>query len=177
MDWPNQLIIDYCKNGNLLTNIQKALRAIKNLLKSVLEFLSKLEFGSVGFRGEGKTGYMEKNLLQQGKESTRKSTHIYGVNTRINPRPLQWEASALVPLCHPRSPIINTKDLFFKNSIYFSSVWISQSDINLRWVFPCEQDIPTYQQRETTKTYGLNVSEKSRQWIYHKDWVVALGVH
>ena len=124
------------------------------------------------FEKRGNLGTWRKTSYNKGKNQP-ENQPTYGVNTRINPRPLQWEASALVPLCHPRSPIINTKDLFFKNSIYF----FFQSNINLRWVFPCEQDILTYQQRETTKTYGLNVSEKSRQWIYHKDWVVALGVH
>jgi len=36
----------------------------------------ELEFGCVGFLGEGKPEYLEKNLLEQGQEPTTNSTHI-----------------------------------------------------------------------------------------------------
>ena len=34
-------------------------------------------FGSVGFWGEGKTGVPGENLLEQGREPTTNSTHIW----------------------------------------------------------------------------------------------------
>ena len=40
-------------------------------------FLIELEFGNVGFWGEGKTEYLEKNPSEQGREPTTNSTHIW----------------------------------------------------------------------------------------------------
>ena len=39
-------------------------------------FQIELEFSSVGFLGEGKLQYPEKNLSEQGREPTTNSTHI-----------------------------------------------------------------------------------------------------
>ena len=132
------------------------------------------------FEKRGKLEYQQWRKTSYNKGTNQPETHpTYGVNARINPGPLQREASTLIPLRHPRSPIINRKDLFLRIPFTFP-LYVSQSygNRNFRRVLPlCEQDILTYQQRERTKTYGLNVSEKSHQWIYHKDWVAALGVH
>ena len=49
-------------------------------------FLIKLEFGNVGFWGEGKTGVPgEKNLLEQRREPTTNSTHIWCRCRDMNP--------------------------------------------------------------------------------------------
>ena len=37
---------------------------------------SKMEFGNVGFRGEGKTGVPREKPPEQGREPTTNSTHI-----------------------------------------------------------------------------------------------------
>ena len=51
-----------------------------NSFKRVLAFQIELEFGSVGFWGEGKPGYREKNLSEKGREPTTNSTHINSVD-------------------------------------------------------------------------------------------------
>ena len=45
-----------------------------NSFKRFRAFQIELEFGSVGFLGEGKTGVPEKNLSEQGREPTTNST-------------------------------------------------------------------------------------------------------
>ena len=53
------------------------LGVLENSLKCVCAFQIEMEFGSIGFKGEGKTGNPEKNLLEQGREPTTNSTHIW----------------------------------------------------------------------------------------------------
>ena len=48
-----------------------------NSFKRVRAFQIELEFGSVGFWGEGKPEYSEKNLSEQEREPTSNSTHIW----------------------------------------------------------------------------------------------------
>ena len=70
-------------------------------------FQIELEFRTVGFGGEGKPEYPEKNLPEQGREPTTNSTHIWRRVQESNPghiggRPA-WEANAQ-PMRHPCSP-------------------------------------------------------------------------
>ena len=52
------------------------LGVLKKSSKRVRAFQIEMEFGSVYFWGEGKPKYTEKNLSEQGRESTTNSTHI-----------------------------------------------------------------------------------------------------
>ena len=66
-------------------------------------FLVKLEFGSVGFWGEGKREYPAKNLSEQRREPTTNSTHIWPRRQDLNPGHI-GEKRALSPLRHPLLP-------------------------------------------------------------------------
>ena len=58
-----------------------------NSFKRVLAFQSELEFGSVGFWGEGKTGVPgEKPLVAKEKTNGKLSPHNYGVDAGPGPR-------------------------------------------------------------------------------------------
>ena len=54
-------------------------------LKRVRVFQIELEFGSVGFQGEGKTGVPGENLSEKGREPTTNSTHIWRRRQDSNP--------------------------------------------------------------------------------------------
>ena len=64
-------------------------------LKVKSAFQIELEFGNVGFWGEGKPEYPEKNLAEKRREPIPNSTHIYGV---------EWEATALNNHCAIPAP-------------------------------------------------------------------------
>ena len=74
-----------------------------NSFKRVRAFQIELEFGSVGFWGEGKPEYPEKNLSEQRGEPTTNSTHIWRQRRDLNPGHIggRW---ALPLLLHPCSP-------------------------------------------------------------------------
>ena len=63
----------------------------------------KLEFGSIGFWGEGKPECLEKNLLEQRRESTTTSTQIWHQRWDLNPGHIGGR-QVLSPLLHPCSP-------------------------------------------------------------------------
>ena len=63
----------------------KYLGALKNLFKRVRAFKIELDFGSVGFKERGKAEYLEKNLLEQGREPTANLTHIWRRRRDLNP--------------------------------------------------------------------------------------------
>ena len=78
-------------------------------------FLIELEFGNVGFWGEGKPEYPKENLSEQRREPTTNSTHTSMAPTPgFEPGPHWWKASAvttvpslrqmLSPLHHPLFP-------------------------------------------------------------------------
>ena len=74
-----------------------------NSFKRVRAFQIELEFGSVGFWGEGKPEYPEKNLSEQTREPTTNSTHIWRRRRELNPGHIAGRR-ALSPLGHPCSP-------------------------------------------------------------------------
>ena len=74
------------KNGESLRDQPSQRLMIKCLTIIQIE----LEFGNVGFWGEGKLEYPEKNPSEQSREPTTNSTHIW-----IEPGTHWWEASAL----------------------------------------------------------------------------------
>ena len=54
-------------------------------------YLVELEFGNVGFWGEGKTGVPEENLLsEQRREPTTNSTHVWRRHRDLNPGHTPW---------------------------------------------------------------------------------------
>ena len=63
----------------------------------------ELEFGNVGFWGEGKTGVPVENLSEQGREPTTNSTHIWRRVWHSNLGHIGGRR-ALSPLHHPCSP-------------------------------------------------------------------------
>ena len=81
----------------------KRIEGHMNSFKRVRAFLIELEFGSVGFWGEGKPEYPEKNLSEQRGEPTTNSTHIWRQRRDLNPGHIggRW---ALPLLRHPCSP-------------------------------------------------------------------------
>ena len=59
------------------------------------EIWIELEFGNVGFLGEGKTGVpREKPLGAEKRTNSKLNPHIAS-SSRIDPQPHRWEASAL----------------------------------------------------------------------------------
>ena len=78
-----------------------------NSFKRVHAFQIELEFVSVGFEERGKLEYPEKNLLEQRREPTTNSTHIWRRRRDLNPGHIGGRR-ALSPLHHPCSPHINT---------------------------------------------------------------------
>ena len=74
-----------------------------NSFKRVRAFQIELEFGNVGFWGEGKPEYPEKNLSEQGREPSTNSTHIWCRRRELNPGHIGGRR-ALSPLRHPCSP-------------------------------------------------------------------------
>ena len=67
---------------------------------SSARFLIDLEFGNVGFWGEGKTGVPGKNLSEQRREPTTNSTYIWRRRRDLN-RGHIGGRRALSPLRHP----------------------------------------------------------------------------
>ena len=73
----------------------KHLRVHMNSFKCVRTFQIELEFGSVGFWGEGKTGVPGEKPLG-AKERTKNKLNPHMASTPgFEPRPHWWEASAL----------------------------------------------------------------------------------
>ena len=66
-----------------------------NSFKRVRAFQIELEFGNVGFWGEGKPEYPEKNLSEQGREPSTKLNPHMASTPGVEPWPHWWEASAL----------------------------------------------------------------------------------
>ena len=83
----------------------KTLGVCKNSLKRVHAFQKELEFGRVAlvFEEKGKPEYPEKNLLEQRRESTTNSTHIWRPHGDLNPGHIGGRR-ALSPLRHPLLP-------------------------------------------------------------------------
>ena len=71
-------------------------------------FLVEFEFGNVGFWGEGKTGVPGKNLLEQGREPTTNSSHMWHCRRDLNPGYIGGRR-VLSPLRHPCSPLFLDK--------------------------------------------------------------------
>ena len=103
------------KNSKLLVLPTKHLGVHMNSFKRVREFHIELEFGSVGFWGEGKTGVPREKPLGareqgkapwgrgwQGREPTTNLTHIWRRRRKLNPG-LIGGRRALSPLRHPCS--------------------------------------------------------------------------
>ena len=87
-------------NGNLFTH--EALRSsnMNSAFKRVGAFKIELEFGSVGFLGEGKTGVHREKPLG-AKERTNNKLNPHMVSTQgFKPRP-HWWRRVLLPLRHP----------------------------------------------------------------------------
>ena len=101
---------NYTTYSQKLKNKKKACLPTKhieghmNSFKRVRAFQIELEFGSVGFWGEGKPEYPEKNLSEQGGEPTTNSTHIWRQRRDLNPGHIggRW---ALPLLRHPCPPL------------------------------------------------------------------------
>ena len=86
----------------------KRLRVHMNLFKRVRAFQIKLEFGSVGFWGEGKTGVPGEKPLGAKERTDNKLNPHMALAPGFEPGPHWWEASALTtapPLHHPCSPV------------------------------------------------------------------------
>ena len=86
---------------NLFTH--GALTFIKNSLKRVRAFQIELEFGNrLVFKERRKPKYPEKNLLEQGREPTTNSTHIWRQRRELNTGHIGGRR-VLSPLHHPCS--------------------------------------------------------------------------
>ena len=65
----------------------------------------------VVFEERGKPEYPEKNILEQRREPTTNSTHIWRRRRDLNPGHIGWRR-ALSPLCHlllPKTVIVRSK--------------------------------------------------------------------
>ena len=73
---------------------------------SSTEFWIELEFGNVGFWGEGKTGVPGENPLGAEKRTDNKLNPHIASSPRIDPEPHRWEPSALTtaPSLLPNAP-------------------------------------------------------------------------
>jgi len=80
----------------------KLLGVLKNLFKNVPAFQIKLDFGSVGFWGEGKTGVpREKPLGAKERTNNKLNPHMASI-PGFEPGSHWWEESA--PPLHPTRP-------------------------------------------------------------------------
>ena len=74
-----------------------------NSFKGVRAFQIELEFGIVGFEERGKPDNLVKNLLEQAREPTTNSTHIWLRCRDLTPHHIGGRR-VLSPLHHPCSP-------------------------------------------------------------------------
>ena len=83
----------------------------------------ELEFGNVGFWGEGKTGLRgpEKNLSEQSREPTTNSTHIWRRVRESNLGHIGGRRE-LSPLCQPCSP--KKKEEIKLNTAFIGNIFI-----------------------------------------------------
>ena len=77
----------------------------KEVLRLPDSWSNWLEFGNVGFWGEGKLEYPEKNLLEQRREPTTNSTYIWRRHQDLNPGHTGGRR-ALSQLRHPSSSLV-----------------------------------------------------------------------
>ena len=112
---------------NLFTH--GALTFIKNSLKRVRAFQIELEFGNrLVFKERRKPKYPEKNLLEQGREPTTNSTHIWRQRRELNTGHIGGRR-VLSPLHHPCSlsliihSFIHLFGLLYTSYILLSSDW------------------------------------------------------
>ena len=71
-----------------------------NSFKRVCAFQIELEFGNVGFEEREKPDYPDKNLLEQWRESTTNSTHVWLQRRDMNPSHIGGRG-VFSPLHHP----------------------------------------------------------------------------
>ena len=121
---------------NLFTH--GALTFIKNSLKRVRAFQIELEFGNrLVFKERRKPKYPEKNLLEQGREPTTNSTHIWRQRRELNTGHIGGKR-VLSPLHHPCSlsliihSFIHLFGLLYTSYILLSSDWTKNDKT---WVF------------------------------------------
>ena len=87
---------------------------------SSTRFLVELEFGNVGFWGEGNPEYPEKNLSEQGREPTTNSTHIWRRRRELNPGHIVGRR-VLSPMRHPCSPnFTEDSDKLFSKQMFLN---------------------------------------------------------
>ena len=91
-----------------------------NSFKRVRAFQIKLEFGSVGFRGEGKTGVPGEKPLGARERTNNKLNPHMASTPGVEPGPHWWEASVLTttpPLLH-----LSCNELIILRRAYFRTV-------------------------------------------------------
>ena len=89
-----------------------------NSFKCVRAFQIELEFGSVGFGGEGKTGVSEVKPLGARERTNNKLKPHMALRTGFEPRSHWWEASTLTTA----SPLLPKKMLIHFKSNVFAAV-------------------------------------------------------
>ena len=130
----------------------KRLRVHMNLFKRVRAFQIELEFGSVGFWGEGKTGVPGEKPLRAKERTDYKLNPHMALAPGFEPGPHWWEASALTtapPLHHPCS------------SVFYMDYFIVQPDPCV--TTSCKRPSPISNYRSETP----NISQpKSSSWNF-----------
>ena len=112
----------------------KTLGVCKNSLKRVHAFQKELEFGRVAlvFEEKGKPEYPEKNLLEQEREATTNSNHIWRRCQGLNLGHCDWwEASALTTVRHPCSLEVAPHNNSMPNFPLFYHYYIFRSINNI----------------------------------------------
>ena len=82
----------------------------------------QIEFGNVGFWGEGKPECLKNKPLGARREPTTSSTHIWRRVRESNPRHIGGR-QALSPLCHPCSPLRWNKLWLCPNCSFWNQMW------------------------------------------------------
>ena len=88
-----------------------------NSFKCVRAFQIELEFGSVGFEERGKPEYPDKNFLEQWREPTTNSSHVWLRRRDLNPGHIGGRR-VLSPLLHPCSSTRETSCGFAKYRLF-----------------------------------------------------------
>ena len=100
---------------------------------SSTEIWIELEFGNVGFCGEGKTGVPgEKPLIAEKRTNNKLNPHIAS-SSRIYPEPHRWEASALTSASFllPIVMFLGNKGVTTPNFLVYTVLGLSHAQIGL----------------------------------------------
>ena len=100
------------------------------------------------FKERGKPEFPEKNLLEQGREPTTNSTHIWHQHQDLNPSHIDGRR-VLSPLRHPCSTSVGENEIF-RVAVLAQSV--ERVD--------CRAGGRGFDSRGRTKTQGLKITEK-----------------